>query len=289
MAFFQQIAGQLATIVEKGRLYDELAAQKAIIEKQNAAMAYDLDMARQVQQALIPRAISTRPGIEIAFAYEPAVQVGGDILDVLSLPDGRMLLFVGDAMGHGVRAALVMSIVKTALHSAARSDPRPAAVLASVNEVLAEFFSDYFVTAACCLLESDHLRAELALAGHAGPLWFRAKTGDVVQQDGSSLPLGIEAGTLYDAAPLALSAGDALVFSTDGVVEAFDSRGSQYGAKRLEAHVRGHGSQNAQELCDSIRQDHDDHCGDCVREDDLTLLVVKATGAPAAVDSPSLP
>ena len=190
VAFFEQIAAQLATIVEKGRLYDELAEQKAIIEKQNRAMAHDLEMARQVQQALIPRSVSARPGVEIAFAYEPAVQVGGDVLDIIPLPDGRMLFFVGDAMGHGVRAALVMSIVKTALHAAARSDPRPAAVLESINRVLAEFFSDYFVTAACCLLAPDHLKGELSLAGHAGPLWFRAKTDDVVQQGGSAAPVG---------------------------------------------------------------------------------------------------
>ncbi len=175
VAFFQQIAGQLATIVEKGRLYDELAEHEAIIEKQNLLMAHDLTMARQVQQALIPQTAIAVPGVEIAFAYEPAVQVGGDILDILPLPDGRVLFFVGDAMGHGVRAALVMSIVKTALHSAVRSDPRPATVLASINRVLAQFFSDYFVTAACCLLGPGPLQGELSLAGHAGPLRYRAR------------------------------------------------------------------------------------------------------------------
>lgn len=283
VAFYQQIAGQLATIVEKGRLYDELAEQKAIIERQNLAMAHDLEMARQVQQALIPRAVSARPGIEIAFAYEPAVQVGGDILDIIPLPDGRLLFFVGDAMGHGVRAALVMSIVKTALHSAARSDPRPAAVLSSINGVLGGFLSDYFVTAACCLLDPGLLHGELSLAGHAGPLWFRAKTADIVQQGGSSLPLGIADDTAYETAPLALDAGDAIVFSTDGIVEALGPGGIPYGATQFQAHVLRHGTESAQELCTGIRRDQERHCQGYVRNDDLTLLVVKATGpAPVA-------
>jgi serine phosphatase RsbU (regulator of sigma subunit) len=276
VGFFQQIASQLATIVEKGRLYSELAEQKAVIERQNRAMAYDLEMARQIQQSLIPQPLQGLRGIEIAFVYEPAAQVGGDILDVVPLEDGHVLFFVGDAMGHGVRAAMVMSIVKTALHASLQFDPHPAAVLAHINRTLARFLSDHFVTAACCLLDPSTRRGRFAMAGHAGPLWFRAATGDVVQQDSPSLPLGIADGTQYAATAIELEAGDALVFSTDGIVEAFDPQGVQYGAERFQASVHRHGRQNAQELCAGIQRDQARHCRDCVREDDLTLLVVKA-------------
>ncbi len=92
------------------------------------------------------------------------------------------------------------------------------------------------------------------------------------------MPLGIADGTTYEAAPLALSAGDMLVFSTDGIVEAFDPSGVPYGAERLQAHVLRHGKQSAQDLCASIRRDQERHCQGRVREDDLTLLVVKAAG-----------
>ena len=87
VAFFQQIAGQLATIVEKGRLYSGLAEQKAVVDAQNLAMTRDLQMARQVQQNLTPRKPPRVPGLEIAFQYEPASQVGGDVLDIV--PVGR--------------------------------------------------------------------------------------------------------------------------------------------------------------------------------------------------------
>jgi serine phosphatase RsbU (regulator of sigma subunit) len=278
VAFFQQIAGQLATIVEKGRLYSALAEQRAIIEKQNLAMTHDLEMAHQVQQALIPQEGLILSGVEIAFAYEPVVQVGGDILDIIPLSEGRVVFFVGDAMGHGVRAALVMSIVKTALHSALQSDPHPAAVLTSINRVLGRFFSDSFVTAACCLLDPGRLQGELSVAGHAGPLWFRAGTEDVVQQGDSELPLGIAGDTEYNAVPFALGDGDTLVFFSDGIVEAFDPSGAQYGAERLKAQVLRYGGTSAQELCASIQRDQKRHCKDHIRQDDLTLLVVKATG-----------
>ncbi len=281
VAFFQQIAAQLATIVEKGRLYSELAEQKAIIERQNWAMANDLELARQVQQALIPEAIPALAGIEIAFTYDPVVQVGGDILDIVPLADGRVLLLIGDAMGHGVRAALVMSIVKTALHSVLPSNPRPSAVLESINQILAEFFSDYFVTAVCCLIEPHSLCGEFSGAGHTGPLWFQAATSRVVQLGSPSLPLGIEQGTKYRASPLTISPGDALVFATDGVVESFNPDGVPYGAERFKAHVLRHGRETAEELCASIQREHAQFRQDCPRLDDLTLLVVKVDEKPA--------
>ena len=277
MAFFQQIAAQLAMIVEKGRLYSELAQQKATIEKQKLAMDNDMALARQIQQAILPSAPLAVAGIEIAFVYEPVIQVGGDVLDIVPLADGRVLFFIGDAMGHGVRAALLMSIVKTALHAALRSDPTPTSILGEINRVLARFFSDYFVTAACCVLDPRSLRAEFSLAGHAGPLWFRADRTDVVVESSPALPLGIDDGTKYEVVPLSLGAGDALVFTTDGIVEAFDASGAQYGISRLQARVLRHGPESAEDLCAAVRADLERHCKDCPRQDDLTLLVVKAT------------
>jgi serine phosphatase RsbU (regulator of sigma subunit) len=275
VGFFQQIAGQLSSIVEKSRLYGELAQQKAMIEKQNLAMTRDLDMAHLVQQALIPHEPPQLAGLEIAFGYEPVVQVGGDVLDIIPIADGRVLFFVGDAMGHGVRAALVMSVVKAAIYSAVPVDPRPACVLASVNRTLDRLFGDYFVTAACCLVDPRGRRAELALAGAARPWHWSAKTGEVLQEGRPALPLGIAEATEYQAAPLDLGPGDALVFFTDGLVEAPNPRGKQYGDERLKTQILRHGRSSAAELCAGIRHDWESHCQDRSREDDVTLLAVK--------------
>ena len=123
VGFFEQIAAQLTVSVEKGRLYNELAEHKEAVERQNAAMTRDLEMARSVQQALIPHGGIEIPGLDIAFRYEPAIQVGGDMLDILPLDDQKVLLFVGDATGHGVHAALIMCAVRMAVHTAVKSDP----------------------------------------------------------------------------------------------------------------------------------------------------------------------
>jgi sigma-B regulation protein RsbU (phosphoserine phosphatase) len=274
VAFFQQIAGQLATIVEKGRLYAELAEQKATIEKHNVAMTRELEMAERVQRSLIPQQAPNVRGLEIAFEYEPAIQVGGDSLDIIPLGDGRALFFVADAMGHGVQAAMVMSVVKAALHSAAQADPHPARVLESVNDVVARLFSEHFVTAACCLVDSDGLSAEISLAGHAGPLWFRSEMGSVVQENDAGLPLGIAEGTEYETSSIALKSKDALLFYTDGIVEAFNRQGDPYGEKRLKKQLQDHGGSDPKSLCTSIRRDLKTHCGKHAQNDDLTLLAV---------------
>jgi len=275
IGFFEQIAAQLTVSVEKGRLYSDLAEHEAVVEAQNAAMMRDLEMARAVQQALIPQGGVKIHGLDIAFRYEPAIQVGGDILDILPFGDGKVLLFVGDAMGHGVQAALVMCAVTTAVHAAVNSDPCPETVLTRVNEVLVRMRVGSFVTAVCCVIDSTDLQTELSLAGHAGPLWFRNETAQTVEQGDGGLPLGVREDTEYVTTRIALQQGDALVLFTDGIVEAFDDQRRQYGAGRLKDQLIHCGRSSAEEICAAIRRDLAAHCRSATRADDVTLLVLK--------------
>jgi serine phosphatase RsbU (regulator of sigma subunit) len=281
VGFFEQIAAQLAVSVEKGRLYNELSKHKEAVETQNAAMTRDLEMARSVQQALIPHRGIEIPGVDMAFRYEPAIQVGGDMLDVLPLDDRKVLLFVGGATGHGVHAALIMCAVRMAVHTAAKSDPRPDAVLASVNEFLVHLCVESFVTAACCVVDPTGLQAAVSLAGHAGPVLLRAGSAHTVGQGGRGLPLGIGKDTKYATTRIDLHQGDALVLFTDGIVETFNDQGRQYGEKRLKSQLVGCGRLSAEEICFAIRRDLDTYCRSATREDDVTLLVIKVPASPS--------
>ncbi len=275
VGFFEQIAAQLTVSVDKGRLYNELAEHKKVLERQNVAMTQDLEMARSVQQALIPHGVIEIPGLDVAFRYEPAIQVGGDMLDILPLNDHKVLLFVGDAAGHGVHAALIMCAVRMAVHTAVKSDPRPETVLTKVNEVLLHLCVESFVTAACCVVDSTGLHAELSLAGHTGPLWVRSETAQTVGQGDCGLPLGVREDTKYATTRIGLHQGDVLVLFTDGIMEAFNDEGRQYGEGRLKSQLIGCGSSSAEEICATIRRDLDAHCRSAKREDDVTLLVIK--------------
>jgi len=276
---FQQVAGLLSGIVEQGRLYSELADQKTVIERQNRELTEELDMARRVQRSLIPSGAPAVGGLRIAWAYEPASQVGGDLLDIIPLDDERVLLFVGDAMGHGVPAALVMAVAKTALQSAVMTDAQPAPVLAHVNEVICRLNIEQFVTAACCLIDVGNQRAILALAGHPWPCCFRAKGGGVEPLGKTGMPLGLEPRSEYEVTTTELDVGDVLVFYTDGVIEAFGPQKNPYGIDRLTEQIRKHGRRDVPDILKAIEEDLSTYCCATCPADDVALLAVKVTGS----------
>jgi len=280
--FFEQIAAHVAATLEKGRLYSELADQKAVIEAHNRQMREELAMARQVQRALVPERPPDIAGLEIAVHYEPAIEVGGDVLDIIPLGAGRTLFFVGDAMGHGVQAAMVMSTVKTALDAAARADPDPPAVLSSINAMLTRLFGEAFVTATCCAVDTARMTAKLALAGHPCPALYRPRRHALQRGYRGGLPLGVEADTRYDRAAFDLEPDDLLVFHTDGIVEAVAPDGTHYGIERLDAAIRRTRDGSPDQVVSSIRADLAGHLGPCQPDDDCTLLVVRTGAAPPA-------
>lgn len=273
--FFQQIAGQLAAIVEKSRLYDELAEQKKLVEVQHQAMLCDLEMARLVQRALIPRETPTLEALDVAFAYEPAVQIGGDILDIVPLGSGRVLFFVGDAMGHGVQAALVMAAVKTALHAAIAADPRPDAVLSHIDRALQGLLEEQFVTAACCVVDPAAGKAQLALAGHPQAILHRSGQG--ASCHGSpAVPLGVMPDAEYQTVEFPFGPADALLLYSDALVEAFDGGREPYGLPRLMRVFARWAAKPAGALLEDIRRDLAHYCGPGPLADDLTILVAKS-------------
>jgi serine phosphatase RsbU (regulator of sigma subunit) len=275
VGFFRQIAGQLSATLEKGRLYTQLARRKAIIERQNRAMTRELELASRVQQALIPSEPPQITGIDIAYEYRPAAEVGGDIVDLIPLGRDRLFVFLGDAMGHGVAAALVMGAVKTALQTAVRTDSRPDKVLTRLNQDLGGLFPEHFVTAVCCLVDPHQREVQLALAGHDKPLWFRAQERRVVQEGKACLPLGVKMQTEYELETLRLGAGDALIFSTDGILEAYDRNEREYGWERLRNRATQDGALDARCICSAVMEDLHTHRGKTPLDDDVALVVLK--------------
>ena len=278
VAFFQQIASQLSLIVEKGRLYSEMAQQAALIERQNRQLLEQLDLARQFQRGMIPSEKLQLPGMELAFDYQPAILVGGDILEVMPLPEQRALVFVGDAVGHGVEAAMVMAAAKTALLTAVHSSTDPADLLRQINEELHQMLlGERFVTAVCGLLDPVRGRADLALAGHANPLHISAASGEISRPGEAGIPLGLRPGECFTTRSCNFAPGDTLVFFTDGVVEARNAQGQFYSDERLLNLVRRQRSPVPRELLRALVDDLQRHCQERCQDDDRTILVVQST------------
>jgi phosphoserine phosphatase RsbU/P len=197
-------------------------------------------LAETLQRSLLPSHLPTVPGLELASRYRAgggSALVGGDTYDVMPLPDGRWMALVADVCGTGAEAAALTALTRHTARAASAAGC-PAAVLAAVNTALLREQGSgplRFVTAVCLVLESGpggH-RAGISIAGHPPPL-LRTADGRVVALGRPSAPLGVDAGTVYTDSTVDLPAGSTLLLYTDGVTEARDDAGAQFGEDGLQ-------------------------------------------------------
>jgi sigma-B regulation protein RsbU (phosphoserine phosphatase) len=251
----------------------------------------ELQVARELQEELLPFGAIELPGYEFAHSYRTANEVGGDYYEVLPLPDGRVALMVGDATGHGMASGLVMAIANATLNTALDLDPEPRRVFALLNRTLCRTGTRRtFMTVFYALLEPATGELDSISAGHPFPVLRRA--GGAIEELGrGGFPLGVREGLAPEPQRTALAAGDLLVLYTDGLAEAVNAASEAFGYDRIAALVRVGGT--AQQVHDRILAAFDLHVGDEPLRDDLTLLVVARTAAggppAAAVTAPSAP
>ncbi len=186
----------------------------------------ELDAAREIQQRLVPKSIPALTGCHIEAAYLPAQEVGGDFYQILSRPDGSVVIAVGDVSGKGLKAAMTGVLAIGALRTLAFDGLGPAEILMRLNAELVRASNGGFVTCFCGVLDSCGNLC-FANAGHLAPFC----NGREIQVPGT-LPLGIVAGTTYEESSLALYPGDHLTLLSDGVVEAQSAAGELFGFER---------------------------------------------------------
>jgi serine phosphatase RsbU (regulator of sigma subunit)/predicted ester cyclase len=233
----------------------------------------DLRVARRIQQASLPKEVPELQGWKINPHYQPAREVGGDFYDFLELEDGRLGLVVGDATGHGVPAALVMSTTCGMLRAVALSVDSPGEVLARVNEALsARMPPSMFVTCFYAILEPKSGRLLYANAGHDLPYLRRSRGAEELRARG--MPLGLMPGMSYEEKEVMLGAGEAVLFYSDGLVEAHDPEGEMFGFPRLQALVTQYADEGA--LVTFLMEKLHSFTGeDWEQEDDITLVTLQ--------------
>jgi serine phosphatase RsbU (regulator of sigma subunit)/predicted ester cyclase len=236
----------------------------------------ELQVARSIQQASLPKEVPEPEGWEITPYYQPAREVGGDFYDFHHLSEGRVGLVVGDATGKGVPAALVMSTTCGMLQSAARAlgSSSPGEVLAQVNETLvARIPTNMFVTCFYAVLDPAGGHLSYANAGHDLPYLHR-RGGDCEELRARGMPLGLMPGMDYEEKQMVLDVGDSALLYSDGLVEAHDPEREMFGFPRLQALVAKHGEEEA--LGDLLMEELHSFVGEgWEQEDDITLLTLK--------------
>jgi hypothetical protein len=235
----------------------------------------ELQVARQIQQELLPEATPQLDSWELTTYYEPAREVGGDFYDFLEFEDGRVGLVVGDATGKGMPAALVMATTRGMLRAVVRSVESPGEVLARVNEALvAEIPPNMFVTCLYAILDPKSGSLRYANAGHDLP-YLRHHGGSYAEElRARGMPLGLMPNTRYEEKEAVLALGDNALFYSDGLVEAHNPQREMFGFARLRGLVAEHAEEGS--LVDFLMEELYSFVGESwEQEDDITLLTLR--------------
>jgi len=251
-------------------------------------MKRDLEIAREIQQWLVPNAPPTLPGVDIAFATRPANTVAGDYYDAFERPPapgstepGPLLLVVADVAGKSVPAALLMATFQASLDTlAAMPGPLDELVRALNRYSCAHSLGGLrFTTAFFAELDASRRSLTYIGAGHNAPV-LRHPDGRIERLTEGGPPLGIPAEDVsasYVCTRIAVAPGDVLVIFTDGVVEALDQKETEYGETRMIACIQSVGQSDAASILHQLMSDVDRFVGQTRQHDDVTCLVLKLT------------
>ncbi|MEO8432377.1 MAG: PP2C family protein-serine/threonine phosphatase [Acidobacteriota bacterium] len=235
----------------------------------------ELELARDLQASLIPRTLPGVPPWEVGAYNRIANTVGGDIYDFVALPDGRLAVLFGDASGHGMAAGLVMAVAHAAFRTQLDVDASPEAVFATLNRIVCRTGGPRAFFGCLYVVLSPDGTFRLSIAGHPAVLVL-ARSGMVRDRLGrGAYPLGIKATLSWPVEVGALDPGEALLLYSDGVSEARDATGREFGDERIEAVARSAGGLSAESLVGVLSGELRVFCGDETPEDDVSIAVIR--------------
>jgi serine phosphatase RsbU (regulator of sigma subunit) len=248
--------------------------------RQREHIERELQVARTIQQASLPREVPQLEGWRITPIYQPAREVGGDFYDFLELDDGRLGIVVGDATGHGVPAALVMASARSMLRAVAQASNSPGDALRRVNDPLAtEIPPNMFVTCFYCILDPKSGSLSYANAGHDLPYVWHGGACEELRARG--MPLGLMPGMHYEQKEIVLQKGESALLYTDGLVEAHNPQREMFGFPRLQTLVSEH-AEEERSLEEALLEELYSFVGEgWEQEDDITLLTLRRSAAPS--------
>lgn len=280
LSFVKSLGEQCALALHLHELF-QIRAEKTRID-------FDLSIASGVQKLLLPQTLPHTAALDLHACYRPAKQVGGDLYDVSDLGDGRISVIAADVSGKGVSASLVMAMAHTHLRHLLRHCTSPAELLRRLNaDMLGEIQRGMFITIACAIIDTKKHTLTLARAGHELPLLLSRSEGptpprfEKIRTDG--MAIGMVPPPVFDEilteVTLPFRQGSVLVFFTDGLTEARNPAGDEYGTASLASTVLRTHQYGARDLNQEILASLEDFCQGTPLHDDLTLVTVKCVNA----------
>jgi len=261
------MAAQVAIAIENARLYQAVKRQEQQLER-------DIAMAREVQLRLLPHAPPAHEHAEFAVSFLPARAIGGDLYDFIQYDTGQTAIVLGDVSGKAAPAALFAALVSGIMRSAAQQKPEPAEMLALLNDALQERKLDsQYVVMLFALWNDENQTLTVANSGAVQPLFCRS--GQIVTVKAEGFPLGMFPNATYEEFNVATQPGDAIVFVSDGILDAENESGEMYGEARLARLLCSSRGLPAQHVADAILADVTQFQGAKDRFDDETIIVLR--------------
>jgi serine phosphatase RsbU (regulator of sigma subunit)/pSer/pThr/pTyr-binding forkhead associated (FHA) protein len=263
----QAIATQAGLAIHAARVQAQLVRREKLER--------DLRVARQIQRSLLPASVPQVVGLEFAVHYEPAYQIGGDFYDFIWHDPSHLGLAVGDVAGKAISAALYMARLTSELRSRAAIARTPARLLRRVNQEIAALGDDgMFATLVYCIYDLEQGSLVFTNAGHCTPLVARGDRVFPLQAERAHTPpLGVTPELDAGEARVQLRSGDMLLVVSDGILEARDGRGNEYGLTRLSRRIRG-ARGGPDEVVKAILADIDHHTRSAGQADDMTIVAM---------------
>src|SRR5208283_1860930 len=257
------------------------------LSRQLLALNNELEMARQIQLSILPSAVPTIKGLDIAARYVPMSAVAGDFYDFIAVDDKHLGILIADVSGHGLSAALIASMIQVALAGQSAYAADPVRVLGGLNQALCGKFKSNFVTAAYLFVDLEKHVISYAGAGHPPMLVWRDSAGTVEEVCENGLVLGQFPEALYQAVELPVGAGNRALLYTDGVVEARNPSKEQFENNRLKLFLQSKRNLAVGPFADALLEElwRWSELGTGQGQgDDITVLAIDFEGRPRKVN-----
>lgn len=265
-------ANQAAVSIENSRLY------KSEVDKQK--LERDLDLARKIQQGLLPASIPEIKKLDICGQMLPAMQVGGDYFDLLPVDDSNSKLYViiGDVSGKGLSASLYMTKLQTMVKFACTSDKSPKEILVDINRrMYGEIERNTFITMSIAHFDVDTNKVKFCRAGHMPIL--AAENGSVASYRTQGIGVGLEKGEVFESSlveeEVSLKPGQTFAFFTDGITEAMNEKDELFGEDKLNAILKNKSQAKSFEIVNEVWESVNSFRGTAEVNDDMTMVIVK--------------
>jgi sigma-B regulation protein RsbU (phosphoserine phosphatase) len=277
LSLLESVAGQTALALENTRLAATVAEDAANRERLNS----ELELARTVQERLFPKAAPRVHGLDLAGLCRPAQTVGGDYFDFFTTSSGLTGFAIGDIAGKGISAALLMASLQASLRAIALSGfSNLSDLMAKLNVLLYDASpANRFATFFCCLYEAPIGRLLYSSAGHNPALLLPAKTNQTTWLNTRGNALGLTRKSTYEQAELILNPGDRLVLYTDGVTEARNPAGDEFGEQRLVETVLATQDCTASALAAGVLTSTTTFAATATQHDDITVITAISRSA----------